>query len=65
MTGRAVRLVLGVVLILLGAVAIFSTIDERVLGTWTAIGGKFQIFPFVLIFGGLWLALGGRAKGAE
>jgi hypothetical protein len=56
---------LGVALMLLGSAAIFSTIDERVLGTWMAIGGKFPIFPFVLIFGGLWLALGGRAKGTE
>jgi len=56
---------LGVVMILLGAAAIFSKVDERILGTWTAIGGKFQIFPFVLIFGGLWLALGGRSKGTE
>ena len=65
MTGRAVRLVLGMALILVGSAAIFSTVDERVLGTWTAIGGKFQIVPFMLIFGGLWLALGGRAKGTR
>ena len=54
---RPLRVWLDVVLILLGSAAIFTSRDEHLLGRCTGPVMGFEIVPFLLIFGGLWLVI--------
>ena len=62
-SGRGIKIGLGVVLILLGCAAMFSSIDEHILGPWAFSVLGLPVLPFLLLCGGLWLILYNPTKG--
>jgi|HubBroStandDraft_6_1064221.scaffolds.fasta_scaffold1718855_2 hypothetical protein len=60
---RPLRVTIGVVLILLGSAAIFTSKDERLLGSWVGPVMGFEVIPFFLLCGGMWLVIRKPAKG--
>ncbi len=62
--GRGIKIGLGAVLILLGCAAMFSSVDERILGPWAFSVMGLPVLPFLLLCGGLWLIVYNPTKGA-
>ncbi len=62
---RQLRVTIGVVLILLGSAAIFTSRDERLLGAWVGPVMGFEVIPFLLLFAGLWLIIRKPAQGGK
>ena len=60
---RPLRVTIGAVLILLGSAAIFTSRDERLLGSWVGPVMGFEVVPFLLLCGGLWLVIRKPASG--
>jgi hypothetical protein len=63
-SGRGAKIGFGIVLIVLGCAAMFSSVDERFLGplAFTVMG--LPVLPFLLLCGGLWLIVYNPTKGA-
>jgi hypothetical protein len=62
--GRRTRIGLGVVLILLGTAAMFSSFVEQILAPFALVVLGLPLIPFALLCGGLWLVLR-ASKGAK
>jgi hypothetical protein len=62
---RPARVVIGVVLILVGSALIFTSRDEQLFGAWTGDVMGFQLVPFLVICGGLWLVIRKPANGGK
>lgn len=54
---RPLRVTIGVVLILLGSAAILTSKAQQVLGAWVGPVMGFDLIPFLLLCGGLWLII--------
>jgi hypothetical protein len=62
--GRGAKIGLGTVLIILGCAAMFSSVDEHILGPLALTVAGFPVLPFLLLCGGLWLIVYNPTKGA-